>query len=66
VSIQILAIKLNHDPSAVTSDALNIRRNASQFVMVPEWQHTISVHPEDSPAAYSLGDTQPPLLPFRP
>ena len=56
--MQILAIKFNHDPTAATSDALNIRRNASQFVTVPEWRQTASVNPEDSPAAYSLADTQ--------
>lgn len=55
--LQILAIKFNHDPNAATSDALNIRRNGSEFVDVPEWRRTLSVNPEDSPAAYSLVDT---------
>ena len=54
MSVQLLAIKFNHDPNAATADALNIRRNASTFVTVPEWQRGVSVNPEDSPAAYAL------------
>ena len=57
MAIQIVAIQFNHDPNAAASDALNIRRNGTQFVNVPEWQRTLSVNPEDSPAAYSLADT---------
>jgi hypothetical protein len=52
------AIKLNHDPNAATSDALSIRRNNGTFVTVPEWRRGISVNPADSPAAYSIADTQ--------
>jgi hypothetical protein len=37
---------------------LNIRRNATQFVHVPEWRRFISVNPEDSPAAYAVTPTQ--------
>ncbi|HWW76019.1 MAG TPA: hypothetical protein VNZ44_11505 [Pyrinomonadaceae bacterium] len=58
MAIQLLAIKFNHDSNSATGDALNIRRNATQFVNVPEWQRGVSVNPEDSPAAYSIGDTQ--------
>lgn len=54
MSLQLLAIKFNHDSNAATADALNIRKNAAQFVTVPEWQRGISVNPEDSPAAYAL------------
>src|SRR4029079_16730073 len=50
------AIKLNHDPTSATHDALNIRRDATTFVDVPEWRRGVSVNPEDSPAAYSIGD----------
>ncbi|MBI1926538.1 hypothetical protein HYR99_20130 [Candidatus Poribacteria bacterium] len=58
MSVVLEAIKLNHDPTSATTDALNIRRNASQFVAAPEWQRGISVNPEDSPAAYSIRETQ--------
>jgi len=54
VSVQLLAIKFNHDSASATHDAINLRRSASQFVNVPEWQRGISVNPEDSPAAYAL------------
>lgn len=51
--IHLEAIAFNHDPAAATHDALNLRRNATQWVTVPEWRRGISVTPEDSPAAYA-------------
>ncbi len=56
MAINLEAIKLNHDPTSATHDALNIRRDATTFVDVPEWRRGVSVNPEDSPAAYSIGD----------
>jgi len=56
--IAIEAIKLNHNPGAATHDAFNIRKNATQFVHVPEWRRFISVKPEDSPAAYAVAPTR--------
>jgi len=53
--IRVEAIKFNHDPSSAANDALNVRRNGSEWVHVPEWRRGISVMPEDSPAAYALG-----------
>ncbi|MET0622686.1 MAG: hypothetical protein ABW250_06895 [Pyrinomonadaceae bacterium] len=58
MSISLEAIKFNHDPNSATVDALNIRKNATQFVNVPEWRRGISVVPEDAPAAYALKETQ--------
>src|SRR5215472_11951397 len=57
MTVKIEAILFNHDQSAATHDALNIRRNAAQTVPLPEWQAGVSVRPEDSPAAYSIADT---------
>lgn len=54
MSVQLLAIKFNHDSASATNDAINLRKNASLFVTVPEWQRGISVNPEDSPAAYAV------------
>lgn len=54
MALSVLAIQFNHDPSSATSDALTIRRNATQTVTVPEWQHGVSVNPADSPAAYAI------------
>lgn len=39
--IAIEAIKFNHDDNSATHDALNIRKNATQFVHVPEWRRFI-------------------------
>lgn len=52
MSVRLNAIKLNHDPGSVQNNAINLRKNASTFVDVPEWQAGISINPEDSPAAY--------------
>ena len=54
MSVQLLAVEFNHDSTSASADALNIRRNATTFVAVPEWQRGVSVNPEDSPAAYAL------------
>ncbi len=58
MSVQLLAIEFNHDPTSATTDALTIRRNATTFVTVPEWQRGVSVNPEDSPAAYALAQVR--------
>jgi hypothetical protein len=55
--LAIEAITFNHNTGAATHDALNIRRNATQTVHIPEWRRVISVNPEDSPAAYATGAT---------
>ena len=52
--IYLEQIAFNHDPGSASGDALNLRRNASDWVEVPEWRRGISVTPEDSPAAYAL------------
>jgi len=58
MSVTLEAIKFNHDPNSATADALNIRKNATQFVNVPEWQRGSSVTPEDSPVAYAIRETK--------
>ena len=58
MSVQLEAIKFNHDSASATHDALNLRRNATEFVIVPEWQRGLSIKPEDSPAAYALAETR--------
>ncbi len=56
--IAVETITFNHDTSAATHDALNIRRNATETVDLPEWRRFISVNPEDSPAAYAIAPTK--------
>jgi hypothetical protein len=58
VSVFLEAVKLNHDGAAATSDALNIRRNKTTAVNVPEWVRGVSTTPEDAPAAYSIAETK--------
>jgi hypothetical protein len=58
MSVQLQAIKFNHDSTSATHDALNIRRNATNFVTVPEWQRGISINPSDSPAAYAVSEAR--------
>ena len=57
MTVHLDAIKFNHDPDTVHNNAINIRKNASQFIQVPEWQAGISVNPEDSRAAYARQET---------
>jgi len=54
MSVQLLAIKFNHDSASATNDGLNLRKNGAQFISVPEWQRGISINPEDSLAAYAV------------
>jgi len=58
VSVFLEAIKLNHDGGAATSDALNIRRNKTTPINVPEWVRGVSTTPEDAPAAYGIAETK--------
>jgi hypothetical protein len=58
MSVFLEAVKLNHDGSSATSDALNVRRNKTTMVNVPEWVRGVSVQPEDAPAAYSIAETK--------
>jgi len=57
-TLQITQITFNHDATGATTDALNIRRNATAFITTPEWQQGTSVNPQDAQAAYSIRDTQ--------
>ncbi len=52
--IELDSIAFNHDPASATHDAINLRKNATGWVAVPEWQRGVSVRPEDSPAAYAV------------
>jgi hypothetical protein len=55
--LAVEAIKFNHDTSAASHDALNIRRNVTGFPTLPEWRRFVSVNPEDSRAAYAVAST---------
>ena len=56
--IAIETVQFNHDPTGATHDAMNIRRDATQTVTLPEWRRFACVQPEDSPAAYSVASTR--------
>lgn len=58
MSVLLSAIQFNHDVRSKISSALNVRKNASEFVSVPEWRRNVSYRPEDSVAAYSIEDTR--------
>jgi len=53
MDVYLDAIKFNHDPATAHSDAMNLRKNGSEFITVPEWRAGISINPEDSRAAYA-------------
>jgi hypothetical protein len=58
VSILLESIAFNHDPNSADKDAINLRRNATMFLPVPEWQSGISVDADDSIAAYAIEETK--------
>jgi hypothetical protein len=53
--VRVDAIKFNHHPLSQTNDALNIRRNYAEEVIVPEWIRKYT-KPQQSPVAYSISD----------
>lgn len=58
MSLRLEAILFNHDWSCATVDALNIRKNACEYIELPEWRRGVSTKPEDSPAAYARSETK--------
>ena len=56
--VAVEAIKFNHTAGASTHDAFNIRKDANEFITVPEWRRFICVNPEDSRAAYAVEPTR--------
>lgn len=58
VAVRLDAVAFNHDSSSAATDALSLRKNATEFVTVPEWRAGASTVPEDSPAAYAISETQ--------
>ena len=56
MAVTLDSIKFNHDPATATN-AINIRKNATEVINVPEWRAGISVSPEDSRAAYAIKET---------
>jgi hypothetical protein len=49
--MELIAITFNHDPTSSRTSALNVRRNGTRFVTVPEWQRG---QIEPSRVAYSI------------
>ncbi|HXT62411.1 MAG TPA: hypothetical protein VN696_05180 [Pyrinomonadaceae bacterium] len=55
--LKLIAIKFNHDIADLTTDAINVRKNFTAAVSVPEWTSGVTVA-ADSPAAYAILETQ--------
>jgi len=55
--LRLVAISFNHDSASLSGDAMNIRKNFTQTVAVPEWTAGETL-PADSPAAYAIRETQ--------
>lgn len=58
MSVALIAIAFNHAADGATPDALNIRRNATLPVPLPEWQRGASFSAADSLAAYAIEQLQ--------
>lgn len=55
-NLQVTEIAFNHNTASWTQDALNVRKNATGTVTVPEWTQGVS-NPKESPAAFVGGRT---------
>jgi hypothetical protein len=55
--VKLVAISFNHDSSSLRADAMNVRKNFTQEISIPEWTmgKTLAA---DSPAAYAIKETQ--------
>src|SRR5215213_357172 len=60
--IHVDAISFNHDISALTHDAMSIRRNATTELVTPEWPRGQNTVAADSPAAYCIEETAGNLI----
>src|SRR6188472_3620024 len=60
--MRVLAIESNHDPTSSRRSALNVRRNSTEFVTVPEWQQGQF---EPSRVAYAIGATLGEVITIR-
>lgn len=58
MDVILKAIQFNHNCTAATHDALNIRFNETQAVELPEWRRGITFTPQQSPAAYAINETR--------
>lgn len=54
--LKLVAIKFNHDPNSIATNAMNIRKNATEFIEVPEWKSGMT-DPDESMAAYAVKET---------
>jgi hypothetical protein len=57
MSVALVALQFNHDLESASSDAMTIRRDRNTPAILPEWEATRCVLPEDSTAAYALKET---------
>jgi hypothetical protein len=57
MAARLEAIAFNHDP-LTPQNGLNLRRDASAFVTIPEWRQGASLNPEDSIAAYAVNEAR--------
>lgn len=62
---QVTAIKFNYHTGSITNDALNIRKNYSTTAPSPSWFKGVSSTYIDSPAAYTIKETQGNTLAIR-
>ncbi len=56
--IRVDTVAFNHNPMTAIGNGVNIRKNATAWVTVPEWRRGFCVNPEDSPAAYAIAQNQ--------
>ena len=66
MNVELKLIRSNHEPNSISSDAVSIRKNKTQFVNTPEWIKGVSVVAEDSLAAYAMKETEGNAITIQP
>lgn len=61
MTVELTAIRFNHDANSSVRSALNIRRDFDTPVAIPEWRAGAFL-PDQSVAAYSIADVDPAQL----
>jgi len=59
VTVSLLSVAFNHDPSSARADAINLRHNGdlTGIQRLPEWRAGAGLGQRDSRAAYALAET---------
>jgi len=59
MTVAVRSVTFNHEPGNPAVSAMNVRRNANELAVLPEWQAGVTTTPEESVAAYVIEAVHP-------